>query len=94
MSGCVRVNKIMSRKSAISAIERGALSELCHALEILRWDIRSEPLNRKSQSALHIACTCGHLHIIVEYLVIECESVRCLWADTIVFCCRILIPLY
>ena len=62
----------MSRESAISAIERGDLSELCHVLEESKWDIRSETLDSKGQSALHIACTSGHLHI-VEYLVIEEE---------------------
>ena len=58
----------MSKESVISAIERGDLSELCHVLEESEWDIRSEPLDRKDQSALHIACTSGHLDIVV-YLV-------------------------
>ena len=60
----------MSRKSATSAIERGDLSELCHVLSLSEWDIRSETLDSKGQSALHIACTSGHLDI-VQYLVIE-----------------------
>ena len=60
----------MSEESAISAIERGDLSELCHVLEESEWDIRSEILDRKGQSALHIACTSGHLDI-VQYLVTE-----------------------
>ena len=61
----------MSKESAIiSAIERGSLSELCHVLEESEWDIRSVTLDSKGQSALHIACTSGHLDI-VEYLVIE-----------------------
>ena len=60
----------MSKESAVSAIERGDLSELCHVLEESEWDIRSETLDSKGQSALHIACTSGHLDI-VEYLVIE-----------------------
>ena len=60
----------MSKESAISAIERGDLSELCHVLEESEWDIRSETLDSKGQSALHIACTSGHLDI-VQYLVTE-----------------------
>ena len=60
----------MSKESAISAIERGDLSELCHVLEKSKWDIRSKTLDSKGQSALHIACTSGHLDI-VQYLVIE-----------------------
>ena len=59
----------MSKESAISAIERGALSELCHVLEESELDIRSETLDSKGQSALHIASTRGHLDI-VEYLII------------------------
>ena len=59
----------MSKESAISAVERGALSELCHVLEESQLDIRSETLDSKGQSALHIACTRGHLDI-VEYLII------------------------
>ena len=60
----------MSKESAISVIERGELSELCHVLEESEWDIRSEPLDSEGQSAQHIACTSGHLDI-VQYLVIE-----------------------
>ena len=60
----------MSKESAVSAIERGALSELCHVLKESEWDIRSETLDSKGQSALHITCTRGHLDI-VQYLVIE-----------------------
>ena len=52
------------------AVERGSLSELCHVLEESEWDIRSETLNSKGQSALHIACASGHLHI-VRYLISE-----------------------
>ena len=59
----------MSKESAISAIKRGALSELCHVLEESEWDVRSETLDSKGQSALHIACTRGHIDI-VEYLII------------------------
>ena len=58
----------MSRESAVSAIERGDLSELQHVLEESEWDIGSEPLNSKGQTALHIACANGHLDI-VQYLV-------------------------
>ena len=58
----------MSQASAVSAIERGDLSELQHVLEESEWDIGSEPLNSKGQTALHIACTNGHLDI-VQYLV-------------------------
>ena len=58
----------MSRKSAVSAIERGHLSELQHVLEESEWDIGSEPLDSEGQTALHIACTNGHLDI-VQYLV-------------------------
>ena len=60
----------MSRESAVSAIERGDLSELQHVLEESEWDIGSEPLDMYSrgQTALHIACVNGHLDI-VQYLV-------------------------
>ena len=58
----------MSRESAVSAIERGYLSELQHILEKSEWDIGSEPLDSKGQTALHIACANGHLDII-QYLV-------------------------
>ena len=58
----------MSRESAVSAIERGDLSELQHVLEESEWDIGSEPLDSIGQTALHIACTNGHLDI-VQYLV-------------------------
>ena len=58
------------KERVISAIERGDLSELCHVLEESEWDIRSEMLDSKGQSALHIACTSGYLDI-VQYLVIE-----------------------
>ena len=58
----------MSRESAVSAIERGDLSELQHVLKESEWDIGSEPLDRKGQTALHIACANGHLDI-VQYLV-------------------------
>ena len=58
----------MSKASAVSAIERGDLSKLQHVLEESEWDIGSEPLDSKGQTALHIACVNGHLDI-VEYLV-------------------------
>ena len=58
----------MSIESALSAIERGDLSELQHVLEESEWDIGSEPLDSKGQTALHIACANGH-HDIVQYLV-------------------------
>ena len=58
----------MSRESAVSAIERGDLSELQHILEESEWDIRSEPLDSIGQTALHIACDNGYLDI-VQYLV-------------------------
>ena len=58
----------MSRESAVSAIKRGDLSELQHVLEESEWDIGSEPLSSKGQTALHIACANGHLDI-VQYLV-------------------------
>ena len=57
----------MSKRSAVSAIERGDLSELQHVLEESEWDIGSEPLNSVGQTALHIACDNGHLDI-VQYL--------------------------
>ena len=63
----------MSKASAVSAIERGDLSELQHVLEESEWDIGSEPLNSKGQTALHIACTNGHLDI-VQYLVENVKS--------------------
>ena len=58
----------MSEESAVSAIERGDLSKLQHVLEKSEWDIGSEPLDSKGQTALHIACANGHLDI-VQYLV-------------------------
>ena len=58
----------MSRESAVSAIERGDLFELQYVLEESEWDIGSEPLDSKGQTALHIACANGHLDI-VQYLV-------------------------
>ena len=58
----------MSRESAISAIVRGDLSELQHVLEESEWDVESEPLDSKGQTALHIACANVHLDI-VQYLV-------------------------
>ena len=58
----------MVKESAVSAIERGDLSELQHVLEESEWDIGSEPLDSKGQTALHIACANGHLDI-VQYLV-------------------------
>ena len=60
----------MSRESALSAIERGDLSVLQHVLEESQWDIGSEPLDSKGQTALHIACANGHLDI-AKYLVNE-----------------------
>ena len=60
----------MSRESALSAIERGDLSKLQHVLEESQWEIRSEPLDSKGQTALHIACANGHSGI-VQYLVNE-----------------------
>ena len=59
--------------SAVSAIERGDLSELQHVLEESDWDIGSEPLDSKGQTALHIACANGHLDI-VQYLVENVKS--------------------
>ena len=58
----------MSEKSVVCAIQRGDLSWLHHILEESEWDIGSEPLDSKGQTALHIACANGHLHI-VQYLV-------------------------
>ena len=63
----------MSKASAVSAIERGDLSELQHVLEESEWDIGSEPLDSKGQTALHIACTNGQLDI-VQYLVENDEN--------------------
>ena len=65
----------VSRKSVsimISSCERGDLSELQRALEETELDIGSEPLDSKGQTALHIACANGHLHI-AQYLVNEKE---------------------
>ena len=58
----------MSEESAVSVIERGDLSTLQHVLEESEWDIGSEELDSKGQTALHIACDNGHLDI-VQYLV-------------------------
>ena len=60
----------MSRESALSAIRRGDLSELQHVQEKSQWNIGSEPLDSKGQTALYIACANGHLDI-VQYLVNE-----------------------
>ena len=56
--------------AAISSCERGDLSELQRVLEETEFDIGSEPLDDKGQTALHIACANGHLHI-AQYLVNE-----------------------
>ena len=61
-----------SIETIISACERGDLSELQRVLEESQLDIGSEPLDSKGQTALHIACTNGHLHI-TQYLVNEKE---------------------
>ena len=55
-----------------SAIERGDISELQRVLEETELDIGSEPLDSEGQTALHIACANGHLHI-AQYLVNEKE---------------------
>ena len=55
-----------------SACERGDISELQRVLEETELDIGSEPLDSKGQTALHIACVNGHLHI-AQYLVNEKE---------------------
>ena len=67
----------MSKAIAVLAIERGDLFELQHVLEESEWDIGSEPLNSKGQTALHIACTNGHLDI-VQHLV---ENIRAKKSD-------------
>ena len=64
------MTKIMSKESAVSAIEKGDLSELQHVLEESEWDVGSDPLNSIGQTALHIACDNGHLGM-VQYLVIK-----------------------
>ena len=56
----------------ISACERGDLSELQRILEESQLDVGSGPLDSKGQTALHIACANGHLHI-AQYLVNEKE---------------------
>ena len=61
-----------TRKSVLSSCERGDLSELQRVLEESQLDIGSEQLDRKGQTALHIACANGHLHI-AQYLVNEKE---------------------
>ena len=55
-----------------SACERGDLSELQRVLEESQLDIGSMRLDKKGQTALHIACANGHLHI-AQYLVNERE---------------------
>ena len=55
-----------------SSCERGDLSKLLRVLEETEFDIGSEPLDSKGQTALHIACVNGHLHI-AQYLVSEKE---------------------
>ena len=56
----------------ISSCERGDLSELQRILEESQLDIGSEPLDGKGQTALHITCANGDLHI-AQYLVNEKE---------------------
>ena len=58
--------------AAISSCERGDLSELQRVLEESQLDIGSIRLDKKGQTALHIACANGHLHI-AQYLVNEKE---------------------
>ena len=61
-----------SIKKIISSCERGDLSELQRVLAESQLDIGSDPLDGKGQTALHIACTNGHLHI-AQYLVNDKE---------------------
>ena len=64
--------ELLDNSIIISACERGDLSELQRVLEESQFDIGSEPLDNKGQTALHIACGNGHLHI-AQYLVNEKE---------------------
>ena len=59
-----------SKESIRLVVKRGDLSELKRVLEESQLDIGSEPLDSKGQTALHIACANGHLHI-AQYLVNE-----------------------
>ena len=65
-------SELLETSIIISACERGDLSELQRVLEESQLDIGSEPLDSEGQTALHIACANGHLHI-AQYLVNEKE---------------------
>ena len=65
-------NELLDTSIILSSCERGDLSELQRDLEESQLDIGSEPLDSKGQTALHIACANGHLHI-AQYLVNEKE---------------------
>ena len=75
-SDCFKLAKFLKEKGhiniIISACEKGDLSELQRVLEESQLDIGSETLDSKGQTALHIACANGHLHI-AQYLVNEKE---------------------
>ena len=75
-SDCFKLAKFLKEKRHINniilACEKGDLSELQHVLEKSQLDIGSETLDNKGQTALHIACANGHLHI-AQYLVNEKE---------------------
>ena len=64
--------ELLDTSIIISPCERGDLSELQRVLEESQLDIGSELLDGKGQTALHIACANGHLHI-AQYLVNEKE---------------------
>ena len=65
-------NELLDTSIIISACERGDLPELQRVLEESHLYIGSESLDSKGQTALHIACSNGHLHI-AQYLVNEKE---------------------
>ena len=65
-------SELLDTSIVISSCERGDLSELQRVLEASQFDIGSEPLDSEGQTALHIACVNGHLHI-AQYLVNEKE---------------------
>ena len=59
-----------SKESIRLVVKSGDHSELQCVLKESQLDIGSEPLDDKGQTALHIACANGHLHI-AQYLVNE-----------------------
>ena len=54
----------------IQSTEKGGLFQFYHIVEKAEWDFRSEPLDSKEQTVLHIACAIGRQDI-AKYLVFD-----------------------